>query len=34
MPRRIPPWLDWELKLTEHLEERMIDREFNEVPCD
>jgi hypothetical protein len=31
MPRRNPPCLDWELKLTEHLEERRIDRGFNEV---
>ena len=31
MPRRIPPWLDWELHLTKHVKRRMIDRGFNEV---
>ena len=31
MARRIPPWLDWDLRLTDHIEERMIDRGFNEV---
>ena len=26
-----PAWWEWELELTPHLEERMIDRDFNEV---
>jgi len=29
--RRIPPWLDWDLRLTDHILERMVDRRFNEV---
>lgn len=31
MPKRIPPWLDWELHFTEHVKRRMIDRGFNDV---
>ena len=31
MPKRIPPWLDWELHFIEHVKRRMIDRGFNEV---
>jgi hypothetical protein len=26
-----PPWLDWELELSPHLEKRMLDRRFTEV---
>ena len=26
-----PPWWEWEIELTPHLEKRMEDREFNEV---
>jgi hypothetical protein len=26
-----PPWWEWELEFTSHLEERMIDRSYNEV---
>lgn len=26
-----PPWWDWELELTPHLERRMEDRDFTEV---
>jgi hypothetical protein len=26
-----PPWWEWELELTPHLEKRMEDRDFNEV---
>ena len=30
MPRR-PEWLDWELEISEHALERMIDRDFTEL---
>jgi hypothetical protein len=26
-----PPWWEWEIELTAHVEERMVDRSFNEV---
>lgn len=26
-----PPWWEWELELTPHVEKRMEDRDFNEV---
>jgi hypothetical protein len=26
-----PPWWEWELELTSHLERRMEDRDFNEL---
>lgn len=26
-----PPWWEWEIELTAHVEERMIDRSFSEV---
>jgi len=27
----LPPWWDWEIELTPHLEKRMEDRDFTEV---
>lgn len=31
MPVTWPDWWEWELELTPHLEERMADRDFNEI---
>lgn len=31
MPVTWPDWWEWELELTPHLEERMTDRDFNEI---
>ncbi len=31
MPVKWPTWWEWELEFTPHLEERMVDRDFNEV---
>lgn len=31
MPVTWPGWWEWELELTTHLEERMADRDFNEI---
>jgi hypothetical protein len=31
LKRDWPPWWDWELRLTSHLEKRMLTRQFTEI---